>query len=299
MSEPKKQHYVPQLYLRNFSSEINTEKIYVKSNRTSKIYLANISDTAAQRNFYTVNKYEDKYIWEKHFASKIEPMLSTITKTIRSKAENALIQNGTCILSGEEKEKLALSIMFQFLRGTNTRSYEKKLYNDNLPIAFAKAKERFSPLNDEQIEKLKQFENNDDYFKDIAISTIFNEKSLVKYINHLLTKSFLIYRIIGDELFITSDNPVVLLNSITLEATPFKNGLENESTVVLYPISPKTLVVAYHPAKFFGALKRMDCCISFIESKKEKSFIHTANKAQKHSCDNYLYSNSKEYLSKV
>ena len=68
MSEPKKQHYVPQLYLRNFSSEINTEKIYVKSKRTSKLYLANISDTAAQRNFYTVNKYEDKYIWEKHFA---------------------------------------------------------------------------------------------------------------------------------------------------------------------------------------------------------------------------------------
>ena len=144
MNEPKKQHYVPQLYLKNFSSEINPEKIYVKSKVPSKLYLANISDTAAQRNFYTVNKFEDKYILERHFSSTIEPMLSSIIKIIRSKAENNLIQNGICILSGEEKEKLALSIIFQFLRSTNTRDYEKKLYNENLPIAFAKAKERFS-----------------------------------------------------------------------------------------------------------------------------------------------------------
>lgn len=299
MSEPKKQHYVPQIYLRNFSSEINPGKIYVKSKSPSKLYLANISDTAAQRNFYTVNKYEDKYILERHFSSTIEPMLSSIIKIIRSKAENNLIQNGICILSGEEKEKLALSIIFQFLRSTNTRDYEKKLYNENLPIAFAKAKERFSPLSDEQVEKLKLFENSEDYFKDIALSTIFNEKSLTKYISILLRKNFLIYRIIGDELFVTSDNPVVLLNSITLEATPFKNGLENESTVVMYPISPKTIVVAYHPAKYFGTLKELDCCLRFINGEKEKGFINTANKAQKHSCNNFLYSNSKEYLSKV
>lgn len=299
MSEPKKQHYVPQLYLRNFSSEKYSEKIYVKSKSTSKLFLANISDTAVQRNFYTINRYEDKYVWERIFATKIEPMMSKIIKSVRTKSENALIQNHACILSVEEKSILVSSILFQFLRSTNTRKYAQKIYNANLPFAKKKVKEKFGTLNAEQKSILQKYETSEDFFKEIAIATIFNEKSFLKYFDILMKKSLLIYRIIGDELFITSDNPVILLNSLTLEATPFKNGLENESTVVLYPISPKIIVAAYHPSRLFGGMTKMDRCIEFIDSQTNKSFIYTANKAQNHSCNNYLYSNSKDYLSKV
>ena len=117
MSNPRKQHYVPQLYLKNFAyGSSKTPKLYVLSVDQGKIFPASVCDTAAERDFYTVDSVGNKYMWECHYAERIEPMLDDLSKSLRRGCENVLIQNHVSVISPEEKVRLALSIMFQLLR---------------------------------------------------------------------------------------------------------------------------------------------------------------------------------------
>lgn len=95
--------------------------------------------------------------------------------------------------------------------------------------------------------------------------------------------------------FVTSDNPVVLMDIDSHDVTPFRNGLANSKTLIYYPISPKLLLGAYHPDLYFGALGQMDGCIEILDGNKEKQFIHTQNKKQREQ-SNYIYAQSKETL---
>lgn len=118
MSEPKKHHYVPQVYLRNFSfGKEKNPKLHVLATSSGRIYPANVCDSAAERDFYTVDSLVDKYMWEKHYASTIEPILGDLIKKLRSRCENVLIQNNALVLTQEEKFQLALSMLFQLSRG--------------------------------------------------------------------------------------------------------------------------------------------------------------------------------------
>lgn len=65
------------------------------------------------------------------------------------------------------------------------------------------------------------------YFKDISFDATFNLGIFEKYINSLFKRIFVIYRICGDAEFITSDNFVIFMDSITLDIKLFSNGLLN------------------------------------------------------------------------
>ena len=127
------------------------------------------------------------------------------------------------------------------------------------------------------------------------MQTIFRQESIEKFVTILVQRDFVIYKIAGDYNFVTSDNPVVLMDIDSHDVTPFRNGLANSKTLIYYPISPKLLLGAYHPGLYFGALGQMDCCIEILDGNKEKQFIHTQNKKQREQ-SNYIYAQSKETL---
>ena len=296
MSEPRKQHYVPQVYLKNFAyGKEKNPKIYVLPKSLNRIYPANVSDSAAERDFYTIGSIEDKYVCERHYATYVEPMLSTLIRTIRQRCENVLIQNKAVVLSRDEKLRFALSLVFQLLRGKQTRDYEQKLYNRLLPKVADQARDRFGPLNPEQEKLIQSFGEEKRYFKELAMQTIFRQESIEKFVTILVQRDFVIYKIVGDYNFVTSDNPVVLMDIDSHDVTPFRNGLANSKTLIYYPISPKLLLGAYHPDLYFGALGQMDCCIEILDGNKEKQFIHTQNKKQREQSI-YIYAQSKETL---
>lgn len=63
MSESKKQHYVPQVYLKNFSfGNGKRPKIFVLSLDKNKVYQSSIDDVAEERDFYTLENSENKYV---------------------------------------------------------------------------------------------------------------------------------------------------------------------------------------------------------------------------------------------
>ena len=300
MSEPRKQHYVPQVYLKNFSYQSRSEdKIFVLSNNSSKIYLANVRDTAAERHFYTVDSIKDKYVWERCYAETVEPLLGDVLRKIRQRCENHLIQNNAVILSYEEKEKLALSIIFQFLRGKHTRNFERKIYQEVLPDIIKDAYKKFSPIDEKKEKVISSFASDESFFKQIAMQTNFNYESIEKYLKVILVRSFIFYKIVGDANFVTSDNPVVVMNLKNYNVAPFRNGLIEAHNAIYYPISSKLLLVAYHPDVFLGIFKKSDCCIELIDSKRDIDFILFQNKKQKEHCDNYVYAGSRDVLESI
>jgi hypothetical protein len=297
MSEPKKQHYVPQTYLRRFSfSDSSAQKIFVLHKDKSKIFCANIRDTASERHFYTVKKIDDKYLWENTYAKEIEPLMSNILSRIISQCENELIQDHSSVLTPEMKKQLSISMVCQLLRGKQSRKFERNIYAEVVPSIIKDAREHFEPMEETSEEILKAAIEDDDYFKLASMQATFDAKRLEKYTNIILRKCFLVFRLIGNAEFITSDNPVMFLDALSLNAKPFSNGLAQNTTVVCFPVSPKLLIAAYDPKLYFGTLSEYDGMLNFLDCCKEQSFIKMQNHKQYEQCFNQVYAKSKEAL---
>lgn len=101
---------------------------------------------------------------------------------------------------------------------------------------------------------------------------------------------------VGGLEFITSDNPVMLVNNITGNARPFANGLLKIGTAVYYPISPKLLLCVLHPELTFGAFSEKDCCLVDLDSDREVRFISTINRKQIEQCSQHAFARSEDVL---
>lgn len=57
----KKQHYVPQFYLKRWHNDISEKQVYVLNKTNSKVYSSNIQDIASSNFFYDFPKLEDEH----------------------------------------------------------------------------------------------------------------------------------------------------------------------------------------------------------------------------------------------
>lgn len=285
MNEPIRQHYVPQIYLNKFTfSERKPYKICALNKSKNEIISVCIKDIVVEKNFYTTNIFEDRYAVEKHYAKKIEPMLSRILSQICSKCENA--QDGTVALDYRTKEELVLSIIFQFLRGKQYREHIRKIYDLTVPDIIEKAKQKFG------VNEVPENIYSDDIFKYISISSTFNLNQIKKYANKLYHRAMIIIKITDNAEFVTSDNPVMFMDAETLDSQPFRHGLLQPQTVVSYPISPKLLIVMYHPDYCSGKLKNYDRKITLINGQSDAKLINTYNKKQYEQSYNWTFAKS-------
>lgn len=300
MSEPKKQHYVPQTYLRNFSfSDNSPQKIFVLHKDKKEIFRVNISDTAAERHFYTVKKSDDQYLWENTYAKVIEPLMSNILTRIKLQCDNALIQDNSFILTPQMKHQLAICMVCQLLRGKQSREFQRNIYSAVVPSVIKEARRVFVPMDETKEKILKAAIEESDYFKLASMQATLDINEIEKYVNILVQRNFLIYRIIGNTEFITSDNPVMLLDSLSLNAKPFSNGLAQSTTVVCFPVSPKILIVAYHPNVYLNTLSKCDGKLIFLDICKDQVFIQIQNRTQYEQCFNQVYAKSKDILERL
>lgn len=297
MNEPKKQHYVPQVYLRHFAlQKKKTFIIFVHSKSLRKVYPREIGDVAEEHDFYTIEAAEDKYVWEKFYASKVEPMMGSLLRRIRAKCENVLVTDGAMVLTSEDRRELALSITYQLLRGKQARLWEEKRFSELLPDVIAHMKDKF-PSKADFIDKHADVIRNDpSYFKSIAIDVNVNPQRVSMYANELLRRDFVVYRINGEAQFITSDNPVMFVDAITQNANAFTNGMIKPRTLIYYPISPKLMLGLYHPQFGFKALSSVNNGLRILDAEKEASFIRKCNKIQQRQCFDYTFAPFREPL---
>ena len=297
MSEPRKQHYVPQTYLRRFTvPNQKLQKVFTLHKDKNKIFLTSIRDTAAERHFYTMQSSDDKYKWENAYAEVLEPILDDVLTSIIKQSSSVLLRNNSSILNDELKLKLSISIISQLLRGKHSRDYQQILYAKFAPSIVQKLRKLDVQVDNSKERIISDFLEGSKYFNDVSFDVTFSQDSIEKYVNILLRKNFLIYRITGEAEFITSDNPVMLMNSISLEVKPFSNGLLDDRTVVFFPISPKLLVAIYSSNYFFGGVSNYDGMVLFIDSLKDKAFIMNHNVKQFEQSFNQVYSKDKKDL---
>ena len=290
---PTRQHHVPQVYLRNFCNASKT--IAVLDRCSQRVFSTGIRAVGAENDFYTLEKMEDPYCWEHIYASGIEPQMGDLIPKIISQA-NLLVRNGAIIINESEKVQLATVMVMQLLRGKQSRDYERKLYQSYLPETIKKTKEIFGPLSSKQNELLRSYENDDYYFKRTSMDLALDTKRIAQYTEVICNHVFIFYRIYGGMEFITSDNPVMLVNNVTGNARPFANGLLKMSTAVYYPISPKLLLCVLHPEFALGIFSGRDCCIVDLDSDREVQFISKINRKQIEQCSQHAFSRSEDML---
>lgn len=282
MSEPIRQHLVPKLYLKNFAFlKKGQHKVYTLDKKTQKIFEANIDDIAVEKHFYTVEKLENKYFWEQYYAEKIEPMMSATIQEIIKKSNLCVLQNHAYLLTDDLKSKLSFIIVFQMLRGQHTRKYEEVLFEELSPQILAKTKEKFREIWNETLDKkLKTFQSSKELFKLSVMEVSLNWDKISQYAETLFMRPWLLYKVIDDTEFVTSDEPVLIMDRYSLDITPFKNGIAQNSTVIFYPLSSKILIALYAPDMLFGELQNYDGTLTYIDGQKEQKFIQTINKKQ-------------------
>ena len=119
--EFKKQHIVPQAYLKRFATEKKHGKylIGVINNTNNKVYVKNISDVSYIDNYYDIQKESIKgeKFWEHFYGNNIEPLYSKCLDSIISRI--LLSNNCKKVLNEENKVFIANLIITQLFRTPN------------------------------------------------------------------------------------------------------------------------------------------------------------------------------------
>jgi len=224
------QHYVPKVYLKNFSDFNGKEHyIWVFDKKTQKIFQTNIKDIAFEEEFY--NKWDED--------QKVEQKMREI-ETEFGKAVEKLIQvKDLNKITPMEKRHISKFIASQMIR-----TKESRVELEELPKALL---ERFG---DNISDKLK-----------MELESSLEKDSLRKLHGEMILENFSYYENILNQMkwilisnkskspFWSSDNPVVMFNSI--DHSPYGNlGLTSLGIEVCFPINPKLWLIICDPVSF-------------------------------------------------
>lgn len=218
MPDNKRQHYVPQNYLREFSKDGTTVGAYLIE--TDKyINEATIARQAQKAYFYSDNL-------------EIEKGLSEIEE-ITAKNRRTLFENTSQKLSLYQKEILYQDMMLQLFR---TKQMAEKVEE----LATAQARNIWRHSSDKLIR-----ENADNYGIKYTYPIM---PSLMALLNNLTICTGLDFKILVNKTrlpFITSDAPVSKYNKFFEARRINTTGLLHKGIILFYPLTPAYAVLYY------------------------------------------------------
>jgi len=230
-NEPKvkMQHYVPRVYLKNFSKNNGKEYyIYCFDKQNNKSFQTNIKDIAFEKEFY--DKISEEQTTEKTLRAIEMEVGGVIPKLLKIKDIDKL--------SDEEKDILSEFIAYQMIRVKETREALK----DTAKQFFKKYEDQLAPeLKNQVLDSMKE-ESLRNIHKDI-IGEMNEFKKRIKDMKWILVINKSRFP------FWTSDNPVAEYNAIDL--SPYGNiGLECLGFEMHIPIHPKIVLIICDPRTF-------------------------------------------------
>lgn len=215
MAEKKNQHFVPQVYLRSFSSGKKCIDLFVKSSRTY-ISGASISGQSSRPYFYGKDlDIEERFgYFETEYGKVLEKILSNINT-----------------LTNEDIHLLA---MFLFLQWGRTEAAAIELTSTGTSLnQFI-----FNTFTDVDISKFASVAN---FQKNL-------EMSLSLAVEMYETCRDLSYKFLINETsmdFITSDSPVSLYNQFHERIGRYTFAFGTIGTQIFFPLTPKLMFVLY------------------------------------------------------
>lgn len=282
-----KQHIVPRAYLNHFAIPGRGKNKFIIGviQKDSKHYTDSTDNVGYQKDYYDDVEYPDDIKhWEHFYETEIEtPCLKTITNLI---AKVTLSYNGGICLTNSEKFDLSKFIIAQFLRVPDFIDYQIDNAQNKI---FPQHKSEFLRIFNHLLSKQQKAAVNnirftDNQVKHLILSNINDLQKMDRYREILISKPWVVYinRHYKEMPFITSDNPVVMINLRTRSFSRSDNGLGNPSTVIFFPISPY-IAISIYPHQFRESLRIWESK-ELICSEKDISFITTMNTCEISQC---------------
>lgn len=241
MSNPKKQHYVPQVYLKRFTDDNRFIHIYDKVK--DEFRRQTPANTGYSRHFYTVEVDGKKDY-------SIEKALALHVDTLYQPVMNKIVNKET--LTFEDKEKLAVFVTFQHLRTPKQRNNYNQMVDDfykqtsKIIFEMKKVHGMLDDFDPQVIESIEDIVKNERFIVDVP-----NEQSLLlmselsgKMSAMLARHNFIIIEASSKSEFITSDHPYSMVKE---NWSPAWSGYGIVNTTKLFPLSPRFLLMLKDP----------------------------------------------------
>jgi hypothetical protein len=232
------QHYVPKVYLRNFGEKKTKGNkseyfvdVYDKIN--DSFFKTNIKNICAERHFYTLDDEtkvaKDKMAVERTYSDFIEPMYQ--------RAYEILTDDKVDIINEQQRSEILIGIMQLYSRNPsvlsqmqeNAEANVKKMINDNRGrgikgVTFLEQDYSFRDYTDDLILKLV-LDQTTKVFKERHLDAT---KEILKF--HAEAK-FQVEKLRDESSYFTSDNPLVMTDSLTDKVHPLLRSKEFRITL--------------------------------------------------------------------
>ena len=247
----RKQHIVPQAYLRRFAVKhgkkyIIGTRLHSNNGNNDKLFTRSVADVAYLENYYDTQAQADIKYWEHFLDREFDTLCGDEPGKII--ASITLSPIGKYMLSSSDREILSRIIMSQTIR--TPRFIEKIMcWMDNEISEYISEFLKSVPVEDMLLRSMiKDLAYDEDTRKNETLKSFFEAERFNRLCDILRTKKYWIvfYNHVRNSLpYITGDNPV-LFSDIKGNTDIFTNiGLLNDGLVILYPISPSILIGIY------------------------------------------------------
>lgn len=266
-------HYIPQCYLRNFSSNGKFLWIYDKS--ISKTYQQAIDKTCCLQDFYTLpepmDQKADKLFLEcEFFAKNVEPYYNSLLNRIVGKSKEWK-ENETeeIVLSPEEKYEFANYFTIQWFRTPETRNRYEQMNHEIMPQLIRILKAGLA------------IENNNPSYNDLDVGYkidpviehaqfSFYNLELIEFFARALERNYWEFYISPSDNIFTSDYPIVANHHVPNVRMTY-DGLACYGSELSFPIS-KNIVLVIWDCNYFQNKRERDCKFSALTAKEEGKY---------------------------
>ena len=252
---------VPQSYLKRFAEKnANNNEYHIgvrnKGRAGIQLFIQAVNNIAYVDNYYDVSTREDSKYWERFFSSNIEPFYGEPLNSIISKITLQMLDQS--IISPDDKLLLSRIICFQLMRvpafldeyiekgknhGKEVLKHLCELFPGMLPEGFSKE------CSDSYIKGLS---------KDITLGAISDEKWLTEFSGVLAARPWCIYFNNTGIPFVTSDNPVLMLNLASRSFEYEISGIYRNDNILFFPLSSKVMIQLFPNGIIGDSVRELD-----------------------------------------
>lgn len=282
-------HFIPQCYLKNFSTD--KKHIHIYSKHKMNNFEGKIKETAGENYFYKIPEkfipginttiFHSNFFEQDFFANNIESLFGPILRTINSSLGN---NTNMAVLSREDKEIFAALIAVQYLRMPNIRDKYWSLLEGGSKARIEIIKSFYA---NQFIDK-KEFINSiginiDKEGRPINHSAIFSDDFLIKKLQDDLLDKIWIFYVSKEDDFYTSDNPILLKPHLDNQPA-FDEGFCMRGVEIIFPIGSSVLLTMWDKT-YFEEKKHQDNKFVIADYKTKRQY----------NCFQYIWANDEVY----
>lgn len=302
MGRTKRQHYVPQCYLKRFSfdgTRLHTfiikpdTPITLTDEELSEVWKdISICDVCVAKDYYTIdetnrhnnNRVHAMALEKDFFQNFAEPKLLDVIETWDRLAQS-ILNDKTLIasirFSEKQRQDLALCAFIQYHRSPRLR-HDIESVDKVIRLQHKLSREEEGLLPEPEFKGLDvAFSHADKTFMNTFLWRMFYAK---------VSSYCLLLRVSENGNFFTSDNPVVIHNLARKCNAIFHVNFYQDDFTLFFPLTPHLMLEYYCPSVFPDSVPMNDT-ISMVSKKYEDQ----VNKYQYISAENFIFSHKNDF----